>query len=136
MIEIGGKPVLWHIMKTYTHYGITDFVICCGYKSYVIKEYFANYLLHMSDVTVDLRRDAIDVHSSAAEPWRVTLVATGEKTLTGGRLLCVRSYAGAEPFCFPYGDGLADIDIGALIRSHHEQRRLATVTAIQPSARF
>jgi glucose-1-phosphate cytidylyltransferase len=136
MIEIGGKPILWHILKTYTHYGINDFVICCGYKGYVIKEYFANYLLHMSDVTIDLRADRIDVHSTAAEPWRITLVDTGESTLTGGRLKRVQQYVDGEEFFFTYGDGVADIDMNDLLQFHRSQGRLATVTAIQPVARF
>jgi glucose-1-phosphate cytidylyltransferase len=136
MIEIGGKPILWHILKTYTHYGINDFIICCGYKGYVIKEYFANYLLHMSDVTIDLRTDRVEVHSTAAEPWRITLVDTGENTLTGGRLKRIKPYVDGEEFFFTYGDGVADIDMHDLLRVHRTQGRIATVTAIQPAARF
>jgi glucose-1-phosphate cytidylyltransferase len=137
MIEIGGKPILWHILKTYAHYGVNDFVICCGYKGYVIKEYFANYLLYMSDVTIDLRADRVDVHSTVAEPWRITLVDTGEDTLTGGRLKRVRRYVEDDDFFFfTYGDGVADIDLHDLLRFHQRQGRLATVTAIQPAARF
>ncbi|QQE90585.1 glucose-1-phosphate cytidylyltransferase [Azotobacter chroococcum] len=136
MIEIGGKPILWHIMKTYSHYGINDFVICCGYKGYVLKEYFANYFLHMSDVTFDMSRNSMEVHQRYVEPWRVTLVNTGEETLTGGRLRRVREHLGDEPFCFTYGDGLSDVDIGELIRFHREHGRLATVTAIQPPGRY
>lgn len=136
MIEVGGKPILWHIMKTYFHYGINDFVICCGYKGYVIKEYFANYFLHMSDVTFDMSRNSMEVHQRYVEPWRVTLVNTGEETLTGGRLRRVREHLGSEPFCFTYGDGLSDVDIGELIRFHRAHGRLATVTAIQPPGRY
>lgn len=136
MIEVGGKPVLWHIMKTYSHYGINDFIICCGYKGYVIKEYFANYFLHMSDVTLDMSRNSMEVHQRYVEPWRVTLVNTGEETLTGGRLRRIREHLGNEPFCFTYGDGLSDVDIGELIRFHRNHGRLATVTAIQPPGRY
>lgn len=136
MIEIGGKPILWHIMKTYSHYGINDFVICLGYKGYVIKEYFANYFLHMSDVTFDMGRNEIEVHQRHVEPWRVTLVDTGESTLTGGRLRRVREYLGREPFCFTYGDGVSDIDIGKLIDFHYRHGKPATVTAIQPPGRY
>lgn len=136
MIEVGGKPVLWHIMKTYSHYGINDFIICCGYKGYVIKEYFANYFLHMSDVTLDMSRNSMEVHQRYVEPWRVTLVNTGEETLTGGRLRRIREHLGNEPFCFTYGDGLSNVDIGELIRFHRDHGRLATVTAIQPPGRY
>jgi len=136
MIEIGGKPILWHIMKIYSHYGINDFVICLGYKGYVIKEYFANYFLHMSDVTFDMRHNNMEVHQKYVEPWRVTLVDTGENTLTGGRLKRVQEYLGAEPFCFTYGDGVSDIDIGSLIDFHHKHNKKATVTAIQPPGRY
>ena len=119
MIEIGGKPILWHIMKMYSHYGINEFIICCGYKGYIIKEYFANYFLHTSDVTFDMSDNSMTVHSRKAEPWRVTLVDTGDSTLTGGRLLRVRDYLDSEsPFCFTYGDGVSDVNIGDLI-SHH-----------------
>lgn len=136
MIEIGGKPILWHIMKTYSHYGINDFVICCGYKGYVIKEYFANYFLHMSDVTFDISNNAMEVHQRYVEPWRVTLVNTGEGTLTGGRLKRVRDHIGSEPFCFTYGDGVSDINIGALVKFHRSHGKAATVTAIQPPGRY
>jgi glucose-1-phosphate cytidylyltransferase len=136
MIEIGGRPILWHILKIYSHYGINEFVICLGYKSYVIKEYFANYFLHMSDVTFDILENRMEVHERYAEPWRVTLVDTGHETLTGGRLKRVRKYLGNESFCFTYGDGVADIDIGKLIAFHRSQGRLATLTAIQPPGRY
>lgn len=136
MIEIGGKPILWHIMKTYSHYGINDFVICCGYKGYVIKEYFANYFLHMSDVTFDMSSNSMEVHQRYVEPWRVTLVNTGEETLTGGRLKRVREHLGNEPFCFTYGDGVSNINIRALIEFHDAHGKEATVTAIQPPGRY
>jgi glucose-1-phosphate cytidylyltransferase len=135
MVEIGGKPMLWHIMKIYSAHGIDEFVICLGYKGYVIKEYFANYELHTSDVTFDLGRGALEVHRSDTEPWRVTLVDTGDATMTGGRIARVLSHAGDE-FCLTYGDGLADIDIGALIAFHRAQGALCTVTAVQPPGRF
>jgi len=136
MIEIGGKPVLWHIMKTYSAYGIDDFVICCGYKGYMIKEYFANYALHVSDVTFDLRANRMQVHQSSVEPWTVTLIDTGDETGTGGRLRRVRRYVGSEDFCFTYGDGVCDVDVGKLVAFHKRQRTLATVTATQPPGRF
>lgn len=136
MIEIGGRPILWHIMKIYSRYGISDFVICLGYKGYVIKEYFANYFLHMSDVTFDMSNNSMEVHQRYVEPWRVTLVDTGENTLTGGRLRRVRDHLGDEPFCFTYGDGVADVDIGALVAFHRAHGRDATVTAIQPPGRY
>jgi glucose-1-phosphate cytidylyltransferase len=136
MIEIGGKPILWHIMKTYSYYGINDFVICLGYKGYVIKEYFANYFLHMSDVTFDMGDNSMEVHQKYVEPWRVTLVDTGENTLTGGRLKRVQKYVGEESFCFTYGDGLADINIAQLIEFHFKHGKKATVTAIQPPGRY
>ncbi|WP_431821042.1 glucose-1-phosphate cytidylyltransferase [Burkholderia sp. F1] len=136
MIEIGGKPILWHIMKIYSHYGINDFVICLGYKGYVIKEYFANYFLHMSNVTFDMAQNKMEVHQRYAEPWRITLVDTGPHTLTGGRLKRVREYLEGESFCFTYGDGVTDLDIGALIRFHRQHGKLATVTAIQPPGRY
>jgi glucose-1-phosphate cytidylyltransferase len=136
MVEIGGKPVLWHIMKIYSAHGIDDFVICCGYKGYMIKEYFANYALHMSDVTFDMRANRMQVHQSSAEPWNVTLVDTGERTGTGGRLRRVRDYLGAEDFCFTYGDGVSDVDVGASIAFHKNKGTLATVTATQPPGRF
>jgi glucose-1-phosphate cytidylyltransferase len=136
MIEIGGKPILWHIMKIYSHYGINDFVICCGYKGYMIKEYFANYFLHMSDVTFDMKHNRMEVHEKHVEPWRVTLVDTGQDTLTGGRLKRVRTFIGNEPFCFTYGDGVADIDISKLVEFHRNHGKLATVTAIKPPGRY
>ncbi len=136
MIEIGGKPIIWHIMKIYSSFGLTDFVICLGYKGYVIKEYFANYFLHMSDVTFDLSKNAMEVHQNSAEPWRVTLVETGETTQTGGRLKRVRKYLSDEDFCFTYGDGVSDVDIRGLIEFHKSSRRLATLTGVQPPGRF
>jgi len=136
MIEIGGKPILWHIMKIYSSYGVNDFVICCGYKGYLIKEYFANYYLHSSDVTFDMVDNRMEVLQNSAEPWRVTLVDTGEKTMTGGRLRRVRSLLGDDAFCFTYGDGLSNVDIRALVEFHHAQKRLATLTAVQPPGRF
>jgi glucose-1-phosphate cytidylyltransferase len=136
MVEIGSKPILWHIMKIYAAHGIDEFVICLGYKGYLIKEYFANYYLHTCDVTFDLASGAMEVHRSETEPWRVTLVDTGESTMTGGRLRRALPYVGDEDFCFTYGDGLADIDISALIAFHREQECLATVTAVQPPGRF
>jgi glucose-1-phosphate cytidylyltransferase len=136
MVEIGGKPILWHLMKIYASHGITDFIICCGYKGYVIKEYFVNYGLHQADVSVDLASGQLTFHRRQAEDWRVTLVDTGEFTMTGGRLKRVRSYLNDSPFCFTYGDGLADVDISALIRFHQSHGRLATVTAVQPPGRY
>jgi glucose-1-phosphate cytidylyltransferase len=136
MVEIGGKPMLWHIMKIYAAHGIEEFVICLGYKGYLIKEYFANYYLHMSDVSFDLAKGDMEVHRSETEPWRVTLVDTGEQTMTGGRLGRVLPYVGEEDFCFTYGDGVSDIDIGALIAFHREQGTSATVTGVQPPGRF
>ena len=137
MIEIGGKPILWHIMKIYSSYGINDFIVCCGYKGYVIKEYFANYFLHMSDVTFDMSRNKMDVHQKYAESWRVTLVDTGDNTLTGGRLKRIREYLkDEEAFCFTYGDGLSDINISDLIEFHNSHKKLATVTAVQPPGRY
>lgn len=135
MIEIGGRPILWHIMKLYGYHGITDFVICCGYKGYVIKEYFANYFLHMSDVTLNLSTNAMEVHHQTAEPWRVTLVDTGESTLTGGRLRRVREYLDGT-FCLTYGDGVSNVDIRALVSAHRAAGTRATVTAIQPEGRY
>jgi len=136
MVEIGSQPILWHIMKIYSTYGIKDFIICCGYKSYVIKEYFANYFLHMSDVTFDMRFNQMNVHSGYAEPWRITLVNTGDNTMTGGRLKRVREHIGNETFCFTYGDGLSNINITELIKFHQEQKTLATLSAVQPAGRF
>lgn len=137
MIEIGGKPILWHIMKMYSSHGVHEFVICCGYKGYVIKEYFANYFLHMSDVTFDMTENQMEVHNRNAEPWRVTLLDTGESTMTGGRLKRVRDYINNDSaFCFTYGDGLSDVDIGALLRFHGSHDRWATVTAVRPPGRY
>jgi glucose-1-phosphate cytidylyltransferase len=136
MIEIGGRPILWHIMKSYSHYGINQFIICLGYRGYVIKEYFANYFLHMSNVTFDMASNCMEVHERYAEPWRVTLVDTGIQTMTGGRLARVRDYIGDETFCFTYGDGVSDIDICELIRFHRSHGRKATVSAIQPPGRY
>lgn len=136
MIEIGGKPILWHIMKIYSAHGIHDFIICCGYKGYIIKEYFANYFLHMSNVTFDLKNNTMDVHKNNAEPWRVTLVDTGEQTMTGGRMRRVADYLGDDDFCFTYGDGVGDVDISSLIAFHKREGRLATLTATQPPGRF
>lgn len=137
MIEIGGKPILWHIMKSYSAHGVNDFIICCGYKGYVIKEYFANYFLHMSDVTFDMVANRMEVHERHAEPWRVTLVDTGDDTLTGGRLKRVAPYISDEPaFCFTYGDGVADVDIRSQIQFHQAHGKLATVTAVQPPGRY
>ncbi len=136
MVEIGGRPVLWHIMKTFSAHGIDDFVICCGYRGYMIKEYFANYALHNSDVTIDMRGNGVRVHQSSAEPWSVTLVDTGEQTATGGRLKRVGAYLGDEDFCFTYGDGVSDVDVTALIAFHRKQGTIATITATQPPGRF
>jgi len=136
MIEIGGKPILWHIMKIYSSHGVNDFVICCGYKGYVIKEYFANYFMHMSDVTFDMKHNKMEVHQNSAEPWRVTLVDTGEQTMTGGRLKRVRDHIGDDDFCFTYGDGVGDVDISSLVDFHKQEGRLATLTATQPPGRF
>ncbi|NJA06644.1 MULTISPECIES: glucose-1-phosphate cytidylyltransferase [Methylomonas] len=136
MIEIGGRPILWHIMKLFSHYGINEFIICLGYKGYVIKEYFANYFLHMSNVTFDMAANRMEVHQRYAEPWRVTLIDTGEATMTGGRLKRVRDYLDGQAFCFTYGDGLSDVDIGALIDFHRRHGKWATVTAIQPPGRY
>ncbi|MEW6694023.1 MAG: glucose-1-phosphate cytidylyltransferase [Pseudomonadota bacterium] len=137
MVEIGGKPILWHIMKIYSAHGVNDFIICCGFKGYVIKEYFANYFLHMSDVTIDMSTNQMEVHHKKAEPWRVTLVDTGEATLTGGRLKRVAGYLEDESaFCFTYGDGVADVNITALIAFHRAHGRLATVTAVRPPGRY
>lgn len=136
MVEIGGRPVLWHIMKSYSAHGVHEFIICLGYKGYMIKEYFANYFLHMSDVTFDMAHNKMEVHQKHAEPWRVTLVDTGDDTMTGGRIKRVGRYLDGEDFCMTYGDGVSDVDIDKLIAFHREQGRLATVTAIQPPGRF
>jgi glucose-1-phosphate cytidylyltransferase len=137
MVEIGGKPILWHIMKIYSAYGVNDFIICCGYKGYVIKEYFANYVLHTSDVTFDLRSNGMELHQhNGTEPWRVTLVDTGDGSGTGGRLRRVRKYIGDQDFCFTYGDGVSDVRIDRLIEFHRHQGTLATLTTVQPPHRF
>ncbi|ODP31243.1 glucose-1-phosphate cytidylyltransferase [Pandoraea sp. ISTKB] len=136
MIEIGGRPILWHIMKTYSAHGVNDFIVCCGYKGYVIKEYFANYFLHMSDVTFNMRDNKMEVHQNNAESWRVTLVDTGEQTMTGGRLKRVASYLNGEDFCFTYGDGVGNVDITKLIEFHRASGKLGTLTATQPPGRF
>lgn len=137
MIEIGGKPMLWHIMKLYSAYDVNEFIICCGYKGYLVKEYFANYFLHMSDVTFDMTENKMEVHQQHADPWKVTLVDTGENTMTGGRLKRVAEYIKNEKvFCFTYGDGLANVDISASIDFHNSHGKLATVTAVQPPGRF
>lgn len=137
MVEIGGRPILWHILKIYSLHNITDFIICCGYKGYLIKEYFANYFLHMSDVTFDMRENRMQVHQSVAEPWRITLVDTGDDSGTGGRLRRIAPYVSADPeFCMTYGDGLTDADVSATIAFHRTHGKLATVTAVQPPARF
>jgi glucose-1-phosphate cytidylyltransferase len=137
MVEIGGKPILWHILKSYSAHGINDFVICCGYKGYIIKEFFANYFLHTSDVTFDLQANSMEVHERHAEPWKVTLVDTGESTQTGGRLRRVKKYVeNEEAFCFTYGDGVSDVDIAASIRFHQAHGKLGTMTAVQPPGRF
>jgi glucose-1-phosphate cytidylyltransferase len=136
MIEIGGKPILWHIMKMYSHYGINDFIICLGYKGYLIKEYFSNYFLHMSDVTFCMRDNTTEIHEKFAEPWKVTLVDTGQETMTGGRLKRVLPYIGDETFCFTYGDGVSDINISSLIANHKSHGLSATVTSIQPPGRY
>lgn len=137
MIEIGGKPILWHIMKLYSTHGINDFVICCGYKGYIIKEYFANYFLHMSDVTFDMVNNEMKVHRRKAEPWQITLIDTGDETMTGGRLRRVKDYVKDEDaFCFTYGDGIADINVSSLINFHKRHGKLATITAVQPPGRY
>jgi len=136
MVEIGGKPILWHIMKIYSAYGIHDFIICAGYKGHVIKEYFANYFLYMADITFDMRNNEMEVHRNSAEPWRVTVVDTGDDTMTGGRLKRVKDYIGNETFCFTYGDGVSDVNIARLIEFHREQKTLATLTAVQHPGRF
>ena len=137
MIEIGGKPILWHVMKIYSAHGVNDFIICCGYKGYLIKEYFANYFLHTSDVTFDIAKNTMEVHHRYAEPWRVTLVDTGEDTMTGGRLKRVANYVGTgEAFCMTYGDGVSDVDVGKVVAFHQSSQVLATLTAARPPGRF
>ena len=137
MVEIGGRPIIWHIMKIYSTHGLNDFIICLGYKGYMIKEYFSNYFLHMSDVTIDLTKNAVEIHQNSSEPWRITLVDTGADTMTGGRLRAIRPYLDEdEPFCFTYGDGVAAIDISALIAFHKAHGKRATITAVAPPGRF
>lgn len=136
MIEVGGKPILWHIMKIYSAHGINEFIVCLGYKGYVIKEYFANYFLHMSDVTIDMTDNSIQVHQKKAEPWKITLVETGDNTQTGGRLKRVAPYLGDEDFCFTYGDGVADVNIRELVEFHRSKKVKATLTGVQPPGRF
>lgn len=136
MVEIGGKPILWHIMKIYSHFGHNHFIICCGYRGYVIKEYFSNYFLHNSDVTFDMAANSMEVHSRNAEPWKVTLIDTGEHTMTGGRIKRIQPYVEDEDFCCTYGDGVGDIDINKLIKFHQSHGKIATVTATQPPGRF
>ncbi|MBF0371339.1 MAG: glucose-1-phosphate cytidylyltransferase [Magnetococcales bacterium] len=136
MVEIGGRPILWHILKIYAAHGIHDFIICCGYKGYVIKEYFSNYLMHMADVTFDLANNRSEIHHHTAEPWRVTLVDTGADTMTGGRIKRIKKYLGEDDFCLTYGDGVGDVDIRGLIAHHHAHSSLATVTAVRPSGRY
>ena len=136
MIEIGGRPILWHIMKIYAQHGVNDFIVCCGYRGYVIKEYFANYFLHMSDVTFDMQHNKVEVHSAKAEPWKVTVVDTGDDTMTGGRLKRVRDYVGGEDFCLTYGDGVSDVNVAELVKFHRASGGLATLTAVQPPGRF
>lgn len=136
MVEIGGKPILWHIMKTYSHYGYHDFVICLGYKGYYIKEYFHHYFLHLSDVTIDMRNNQFDYHNSGAEPWKITLVDTGLQSMTGGRIKRVQKYIGDEPFMLTYGDGVSDVNIKDLVQFHKDNNKLATMTAVQPTGKF
>lgn len=136
MVEIGGRPILWHIMKIYSAHGINEFIVCCGYKGYVIKEYFANYFLHMSDVTFDMQTNQMEVHTKHAEPWRVTLIDTGDETMTGGRLKRVQEFVSGDAFCFTYGDGVGDINISALIQHHQQHKKLVTLTAVQPPGRY
>ena len=136
MVEIGAKPILWHIMKIFSAYGIHEFIICCGYKGHMIKQYFSQYFLEVSDITFDMKENKMNVHTNGSDPWKVTLVDTGEKTMTGGRLKRVKDYIGDETFCFTYGDGLSDVDIKALIEFHKKQKTHATLTAVQPPGRF
>lgn len=136
MVEIGGMPILWHIMKIYSSYGYNDFVICLGYKGYIIKEYFANYFLHKSDITIDLKNNSVKVHDSHAEPWTITLVDTGVNTMTGGRIKRIQPHVGNNPFLLTYGDGVSDVDINALVQFHKKNQKLCTVTTVQPSGRF
>ncbi len=136
MVDIGDKPILWHIMKIYSSYGFNEFVICLGYKGYIIKEYFANYFLHQSDVTIDLKNNSVETHQSGAEPWKITLVDTGKASMTGGRIKRIQKYIGNEPFLLTYGDGVGNVDIKALVDFHTVNKKMVTVTAVQPSGRF
>jgi glucose-1-phosphate cytidylyltransferase len=136
MVEVGGRPIIWHIMKIYSHYGFNEFIVCLGYKGYVIKEFFANYFLHQSDLTIDLQANGFEVHNNYAEPWRVALINTGDKTMTGGRVRRIQSYVGNETFMLTYGDGVANVDINKLLAFHREQGKHATVTAVRPPSRF
>ncbi len=136
MVEIGGKPILWHIMKIYSSYGLNDFIVCLGYKGYVIKEYFANYFLHMSDVTIDMEQNKMEIHQNSAEPWKVTLVDTGEETMTGGRIKRIHQYLDKDDFCMTYGDGVGSVNIAGLIEFHKKSKTLATLTATKPPGRF
>lgn len=136
MVEIGGMPILWHIMKSYSHHGVNDFIICCGYKGHVIKEFFSSYVMRTSNVTYDMANNSMTIHNQVTEPWKVTLVDTGDASLTGGRLKRVKEFIGDETFCFTYGDGVSDLDISALIAFHKQQGRKATLTAVQPAGRF
>ena len=136
MVEIGGMPVLWHIMKIYSKYGYNEFIICLGYKGYIIKEYFANYFLHKSDVTINLKENSVKVHDSQAEPWTITLVDTGIESMTGGRIKRIQPHIGNEPFMLTYGDGVADIDVSKLVDFHHQHKKLCTVSTVQPSGKF
>lgn len=136
MVEIGGKPILWHIMKIYSQYGFNDFIVCLGYKGYMIKEYFTNYFYHMSDITVDLRDNKVEIHKNEAEPWKVTLVDTGDQTMTGGRVKRVQKYVGDEEFMLTYGDGLSDVNIAELVKYHQRKKQYATLTAVRPAGRF
>lgn len=136
MVEIGGYPILWHILKIFGHYGINEFIICCGYKGYMIKEYFVNYFHHTSDLTINLKDNSIEVHKQKSDNWKISLIDTGQNTLTGGRLARVREYLGDETFCFTYGDGLSNVNINELIKFHRKENRLATLTAVQPPGRF
>ena len=136
MVEIGGKPILWHILKIYSHYGLNEFIICCGYKGYLIKEYFANYFLHMNDVTFDLNSNIMEVHDKKIDPWKITLIDTGDETKTGGRLLKVKKYIGNETFCFTYGDGLSNVNINETIDFHKNSGAKATITAVRPPGRY
>lgn len=136
MVEIGGKPILWHIMKIYSHYGFNEFIICLGYKGYIIKEFFANYFLHQSDITIDLNSNKVETHNNSSEPWMVTLIDTGDATMTGGRILRVKKYIGQETFMLTYGDGVANVDIAKLVEFHKSQNKFATLTAVQPSGKF